>query len=469
MANPIIKEIKDEFYNKVHPITEIKAVFDENGTSLEEILQTTVVTDVDDELSNESVNPVQNKVITEALNSKANSSDIQELSEEIATKADSSTVEALSNTVDTKANSSDVNNAIKRLYNSFSEALAALKNTAIAKAVGATGDTFTSVIAKLATIIDRGKVTKTLNTSTTSYTIPAGYHNGQGSVSISTQSKSVTPTTSSQSVVPDEGKVLSSVSVGTQVHNETYKATSRGTSLDMGVTHNNRYVNTNDIPNSNSGTYSATSRGASIDLGATNTYRYINTNGVPNSNSSTYAATARSASIDLGATNTYRYINTNRVPTTTENGGISILFTIETVNSIKKPCIGVCGMGGFTKADWENIPNYGINVLSEGTHTYSLTGGLSLTVTYNGTTVTTLKLTNNTGNTLSYFISTGGLVCTTTNGGGKTVYSWVASSTFANGAEIEFITRSGYCYYIPVETSDNIGAVNSFTIRLWKR
>lgn len=61
---------------------------------------------------------------------------------------------------------------------------------------------------------DNGTKTATLDTSTTSYTIPAGKHSGSGKVSITTQEKSVTPSTSAQTVTPDSGKVLSKVNVG---------------------------------------------------------------------------------------------------------------------------------------------------------------------------------------------------------------------------------------------------------------
>lgn len=47
----------------------------------------------------------------------------------------------------------------------------------------------------------------------TSYTVPAGYHNGSGTVSIVTEEKSATPTTSAQNITPTNGKVLSKVTV----------------------------------------------------------------------------------------------------------------------------------------------------------------------------------------------------------------------------------------------------------------
>ena len=60
---------------------------------------------------------------------------------------------------------------------------------------------------------DRSGWTRTLTTSTTSRTIPAGYHDGTGTVSITTQTKTVTPSTAAVTVSPDSGQVLSSVTV----------------------------------------------------------------------------------------------------------------------------------------------------------------------------------------------------------------------------------------------------------------
>ena len=65
------------------------------------------------------------------------------------------------------------------------------------------------------TMPNNGAVSKTLDatTSNQSYTIPTGYHNGKGTVNISLEEKSATPTKSAQTITPTTGKVLSKVSV----------------------------------------------------------------------------------------------------------------------------------------------------------------------------------------------------------------------------------------------------------------
>lgn len=65
------------------------------------------------------------------------------------------------------------------------------------------------------TMTNNGAVSKTLDATTNnqSYTVPAGYHSGSGTVSITLETKSTTPTTSSQTITPTSGKVLSSVTV----------------------------------------------------------------------------------------------------------------------------------------------------------------------------------------------------------------------------------------------------------------
>lgn len=60
-----------------------------------------------------------------------------------------------------------------------------------------------------------GTVTQTLDATTgkQSYTIPAGKHSGSGTVSITLEEKTATPSASSQTVTPTSGKVLSKVTV----------------------------------------------------------------------------------------------------------------------------------------------------------------------------------------------------------------------------------------------------------------
>lgn len=65
------------------------------------------------------------------------------------------------------------------------------------------------------TMADNGAVSQTLDATSgkQSYTIPQGYHNGSGKVSITLEEKSATPTKSAQTITPTSGKVLSKVSV----------------------------------------------------------------------------------------------------------------------------------------------------------------------------------------------------------------------------------------------------------------
>ena len=63
------------------------------------------------------------------------------------------------------------------------------------------------------TMPNNGAVSKTLDVTTVTYTIPKGYHSGSGKVTITLEEKSVTPTKSAQTVTPTAGKVLSKVTV----------------------------------------------------------------------------------------------------------------------------------------------------------------------------------------------------------------------------------------------------------------
>lgn len=64
------------------------------------------------------------------------------------------------------------------------------------------------------TMPNNGAVSKTLTADEPNYTIPEGYHDGTGSVTLVPEAKSVVPTKSPQSVSATEGKVLSTVTVG---------------------------------------------------------------------------------------------------------------------------------------------------------------------------------------------------------------------------------------------------------------
>ena len=66
------------------------------------------------------------------------------------------------------------------------------------------------------TMPNNGSVSKTLDATedNQSYAVPAGYHNGSGSVGIVLEEKTATPSASSQNITPTAGKVLSKVTVG---------------------------------------------------------------------------------------------------------------------------------------------------------------------------------------------------------------------------------------------------------------
>lgn len=70
-------------------------------------------------------------------------------------------------------------------------------------------------VAVTGTMTNNGDVSKTLDATTgnQSYTVPAGYHNGSGTVSISLETKTATPTKAVQNITPSNGKVLSKVTV----------------------------------------------------------------------------------------------------------------------------------------------------------------------------------------------------------------------------------------------------------------
>ena len=74
--------------------------------------------------------------------------------------------------------------------------------------------TLEECVSAVEAVNENGDVSATLDTSTTSYTVPAGHHDGSGKVGIVLETRSVTPTTKAQEITPVSGKVLSKVSVG---------------------------------------------------------------------------------------------------------------------------------------------------------------------------------------------------------------------------------------------------------------
>lgn len=65
------------------------------------------------------------------------------------------------------------------------------------------------------TLADNGAVAKTLDTTANNqtYTVPAGIHNGKGTVAITLEEKAVTPMKKAQDITPTVGKVLGKVTV----------------------------------------------------------------------------------------------------------------------------------------------------------------------------------------------------------------------------------------------------------------
>lgn len=87
-------------------------------------------------------------------------------------------------------------------------------------------------------MVNNGTVAKTLDTETTSYTVPAGYHSGLGFVKVVTEEKSVTPTKSQQPITPAPGKVLSKVTVNAipAEYMDTSGATAEASEILLGET-----------------------------------------------------------------------------------------------------------------------------------------------------------------------------------------------------------------------------------------
>lgn len=74
-------------------------------------------------------------------------------------------------------------------------------------------NTLEECVAAVESIADNGAVSQKLDTTTASYTVPAGYHNGSGTVSVELEEKTVT---ANGVVTPTAGKVLSKITVNVE-------------------------------------------------------------------------------------------------------------------------------------------------------------------------------------------------------------------------------------------------------------
>lgn len=99
-------------------------------------------------------------------------------------------------------------NAIPSNFNDTSDVTAAAGDVLLGKVIVLADGTV-----KAGTMPDNGAVNKTLDANTVQYVIAAGYHNGTGKVTITLETKTVTPTKAQQVITPASGKVLSKVTV----------------------------------------------------------------------------------------------------------------------------------------------------------------------------------------------------------------------------------------------------------------
>lgn len=172
------------------------------------------------------------------------------------------------------------------------------------------------------TMSDNGTVSKVLDTTTKSYTIPSGKHSGAGVVSITTQEKSVTPSTSAQEIVPDTGKVLSKVTVAAVTSSgiDTSDATATSDDILSGKT---AYVDgakiTGNIPTQTASSLTAKTNTVTVPAGyyATQISKSISTGTVndPMFNVSASGLVTATVSTSAGYVTNVSKQNTYQLPT----------------------------------------------------------------------------------------------------------------------------------------------------------
>lgn len=99
-------------------------------------------------------------------------------------------------------------NAIPDNYQDVSSVTAAAGDVLVGKIYVTSGGVVTT-----GTMANNDAVSQALSGTKVTYKIPAGYHNGKGTVKIVLEEKTATPTKAVQTITPTSGKVLSKVTV----------------------------------------------------------------------------------------------------------------------------------------------------------------------------------------------------------------------------------------------------------------
>ena len=184
-----------------------------------------------------------------------------------------------------------VETALQGLVGSVADGKTSIASAITAKGVQtASTDSFSTMANNISQIQTNPNLqAKSASASTSQQVItPDSGYDGLSQVTIAAatkQAKTVSPTTSQQVITPDSGYYgLSQVAVNaveTQTKTTTpttRSATAAEVTPDSGKFLTKVTVNTNSVPNSNSGTYTFASgdTGGTKDMGAANTYRYVN-------------------------------------------------------------------------------------------------------------------------------------------------------------------------------------------------